>query len=51
MWSSEMGVTTDTWPSPTFVASVIPPSPTSMTATLTGWSAKMAKARMVKHSK
>ena len=51
MWSSEIGVTTKTWPSPTLVASVMPPRPTSMTATLTGWSAKTAKPRMVRHSK
>jgi hypothetical protein len=51
VWSREMGVTTDTWPSPTLVASVMPPRPTSMMATLTGWSANTAKARMVRHSK
>ncbi len=51
VWSREMGVTTATAPSATLVASQVPPRPTSMTATSTGTSAKMANAMPVRTSK
>ncbi len=41
-WSSDTGVTTATRASATFVASQVPPMPTSTTATSTGVSAKAA---------
>ena len=43
-WSMEIGVITATAPSATLVLSHVPPMPTSMTATSTGASAKVAKA-------
>lgn len=51
VWSSEMGVTTATVESMTFVASQVPPMPTSTTATSTGASAKAAYAMPVRTSK
>ena len=51
VWSSEMGVTTATEASMTFVASQVPPMPTSTTATSTGASAKAAYAMPVSTSK
>ena len=51
VWSSAMGVTTATEPSITFVASQLPPMPTSTTATSTGASAKAAYAMPVSTSK
>ncbi len=51
MWSRETGVTTATAPSAMFVASQVPPSPTSTIATSTGTSAKIAKAMPVSTSK
>ena len=47
----EIGVTTATVPSTTFVLSQVPPMPTSITATSTGASAKTAKAMPVSTSK
>ena len=41
-WSIATGVTTATCPSATLVASQVPPSPTSTTATSTGASANAA---------
>ena len=49
VWSRETGVTTATAPSAMLVASQVPPSPTSTTATSTGTSAKMAKAIAGQH--
>ena len=51
MWSRSIGVTTATEPSITFVASQLPPMPTSTTATSTGASAKAAYAMAVSTSK
>ena len=51
VWSSEIGVTTATGASITFVASQVPPRPTSMTATSTGASANAAYAMAVVISK
>ena len=51
VWSRSMGVTTATEPSITFVASQLPPMPTSTTATSTGASAKAAYAMPVSTSK
>ncbi len=45
------GMITATWPSATFVASQVPPMPTSTTATSTGASANAANARPVITSK
>ena len=42
VWSIATGVTTATCPSATLVASHVPPSPTSTTATSTGASANAA---------
>lgn len=51
MWSRSIGVTTATPASMTFVASQVPPMPTSTTATSTGASAKAAYAMPVSTSK
>ena len=51
VWSIEIGVTTATAPSATFVASSRPPTPTSSTITSTGVSAKIANAMPVRTSK
>ena len=51
MWSRAMGVITATAPSAMLVASQVPPSPTSITATSTGASAKAANAIPVRISK
>ncbi|MGY3682833.1 hypothetical protein ACVWXU_006456 [Streptomyces sp. TE33382] len=51
VWSSEIGVTRATEASITFVASQVPPMPTSTTATSTGASAKAAYAMPVSTSK
>ncbi len=51
VWSRSIGVTTATVPSATFVASQVPPSPTSITATSTGASANAANAIPVTISK
>ncbi len=51
VWSMAIGVMTATAPSATLVQSSLPPTPTSMTITSTGVSAKMAKAMPVRTSK
>ncbi|CAM5446153.1 hypothetical protein STANM309S_03024 [Streptomyces tanashiensis] len=51
VWSRSMGVTTATEASMTFVASQVPPMPTSTTAASTGASAKAAYAMPVRTSK
>ena len=51
VWSSPIGVITQTPASMTLVASSAPPSPTSTTAMSTGASAKVAKASAVVMSK
>ena len=51
MWSSPIGVITQTPAWSTFVASSAPPSPTSTTATSTGASANAANASAVVMSK
>ena len=51
VWSRSIGVMTATEPSITFVASQLPPMPTSTTATSTGASAKAAYAMPVRTSK
>ncbi len=50
-WSMATGVSTATAPSATLVLSQKPPMPTSMTATSTGVSAKVAKAMPTSTSK
>ena len=50
-WSSAIGVTTETGPSTTLVASHSPPMPTSTTATSTGASANAAYATVTSTSK
>ncbi len=49
-WSRPIGVTTATDPSTTFVASQVPPSPTSTMPASTGASAKAANAIAVSTS-
>ena len=50
-WSRPTGVMTSTSEATTLVESQVPPSPTSTTATSTGWSAKAASAMTVRTSK
>ena len=51
VWSMATGVMTDTAPSAMLVASQVPPSPTSITATSTGASANAANAIAASTSK